>query len=459
MLLQWGLIDAQGLLASLRVDILNFSKQHDSFSVKHLLDLYLQEKLNLAPGFQRASVWVKKDQQALIDTILRQLPLPNLFLWEHKEGNKVVFDVIDGKQRIESLLAFTRKRKPLVVKFEPNGDSDWSNQDSDYWTWKDLQRFEARVARRLESYEFPVVVVRGSLLDIELVFIRINSTGKKLSSQEIRHAKWYKNSELLLAAESIAKSCKYETYFVDMGILSASQITRMKAVELITELMLSIEKQDVLDRKKALDTVMGNKSINKNTIGRLVREVKSVLDLIRKQLPELRTTRFNKPSDFYALFFTIWKMKRDGYQLKDKGATALALTVLNQFSLSLARYRDAFRGGKRYQLSSTAREYHNSVQAGTDTARHRHTRVTIIEHLLHPIYVQKDSKRLFSLEQKQLLWHSSKDKVCKNPKCREPLTWKDVRMDHIKAHTKLGRTDLRNAQILCSRCNLHKAAQ
>jgi 5-methylcytosine-specific restriction endonuclease McrA len=438
---------------------LNFAKQHASFSVKHLLDLYQQEKLNLEPGFQRESVWTKKDQLALIDTILRQLPLPNLFLWEHKEGHKIVFDVIDGKQRIEALLAFTRKRKPLVIKIDPNGDSDWSNQDLDYWTWKELQRFESKVARRLESYEFPVVVVRGSLLDIELVFIRINSTGKKLSGQEILHAKWYKNSDLLLAAESIAKSRKYETYFIDMGILSAGQITRMKAVELITELMLSIQIEDVLDRKKSLDRVMGNTSINKNTIRRLVREVKSVLDLIAKQLPELRTTRFNKPSDFYALFFAIWKMKRDGYQLKDKRATALAFKVLNQFSLSLTRYRDAFRGGKRYQLSSTAREYHNSVQAGTDTARHRRTRVTTIEHLLHPIYAQKDSKRLFSLEQKQLLWHSSKDKVCTNPKCRKPLTWKDVRMDHIKAHTKGGWTDLSNAQILCSPCNLHKAAQ
>ena len=58
---------------------MNFAKQHDSFSVKHLLDLYLQEKLNLEPGFQRASVWTKKDQLALIDTILRQMPLPNLF--------------------------------------------------------------------------------------------------------------------------------------------------------------------------------------------------------------------------------------------------------------------------------------------------------------------------------------------------------------------------------------------
>jgi len=435
---------------------LNFSKQHDSFSIKRLLALREEGKLNLEPGFQRSSVWQPKDQKALIDTIVRQMPLPNLFLWEHKEGHKVIFDVIDGKQRIESLLAFTRKRMPLVVKCETNGE--WLNQDFDEWTWKELQKFEPKVTKQFLSYEFPVVIVRGGLPDIELVFIRINSTGKKLSGQEIRHARWYKNSGLLLASESIAKSKKYEGYFRDMGILSSGQITRMKAVELITELMLTIQFESVLDRKKTLDKVMSNESVNKNTIGRLSREVKSTLDLIRKQLPQLKTTRFNKASDFYALFFAVWKMKRDGYELKDRRATALAFKVLNQFSLELARYRDAFRTGERYQLTSTAREYHNSVQAGTDTARHRKARVKIIEQLLHSIYPRKDSKRIFSLEQKQLLWHSSKDKACRNSKCRKALTWNDVRMDHIRAHTKGGRTDLSNAQILCATCNSKKAA-
>jgi 5-methylcytosine-specific restriction endonuclease McrA len=33
------------------------------------------------------------------------------------------------------------------------------------------------------------------------------------------------------------------------------------------------------------------------------------------------------------------------------------------------------------------------------------------------------------------------------------LGWKDVRMDHIKAHNKGGFTDLSNAQILCVSCN------
>jgi 5-methylcytosine-specific restriction endonuclease McrA len=435
---------------------MSFTKDHDSFSIRKILAWNNAGKLNLNPGFQRASVWVKKDRQMLIDTILRGMPLPNLFLWEHKEGNKVVYDVIDGKQRIESLLEFTKHREPLSLKFDPEGDSDWVWKEVYEWTWKEIKQTETKITSRFLDYEFPVVLVKGSLPDIEQVFIRINSTGKKLTPQEIRHAKWYENSELLLTAEAIAKTKKYEKYFLEMGILSPGQITRMKAIELITELMLSIEKQDVLDRKKSLDSVMGNKSINKNTIAKLGRDVKSILDLIKNIFPDLHTSRFSRSSDFYALFFAVWKMKRDGHSLKDKQIANMAFQVLNQLGLELSEYRQSFKNGKPKKLKSPALEYHNTVLEGTDTARHRRDRVRIIESILRPIFNQKDAKRLFSIEQKQILWHSSKDKCCSNPECGKILTWKDVRMDHIKAHTKGGRTDLRNAQILCSKCNSSK---
>lgn len=438
---------------------MNFSKQHKSFSIKKLLDFNRQSKLNLNPGFQRASVWTLKERRLLIDTILRDRPLPNLFLWEHKEGNKVVYDVIDGKQRIESLLEFTKPRAPISVKFAPESDPDWKCRDACEWTWKELQSHEPKITQRLLKYEFPVVIVQGTLPDVEQVFIRINSTGKKLTPQEIRHSKWYKNSDLLTEAETIAKTKKYENYFQTMGILSPGQVTRMKAIELLTEFMLSIERQDVLDRKKALDSVMGNKAINKNTIARLGREVKTTLDIVRKIFPELHTSRFSKVTDFYALFFAVWKMKRDGYALTDKPSAPLAFTVLNLVGLELSAYRQSFKEGERKMLRSPAREYHNTVLEGTDSAKHRRERVRIIESMLRPIFPQKDSKRLFSIEQKQLLWHSAKDKCCSNSNCKKVLTWRDVRMDHIKAHSQGGVTDLSNAQILCISCNAVKGGK
>lgn len=433
---------------------MQFTKKHSVLTVKQILGYHERGKLNLNPGFQRESVWQEKERRELIDTILRGMPLPNVFLWEHKEGNKVVLDVIDGKQRIESILEFTKKIKPLHLKaFSPDRLSGWDYQESWDWSWKELQLEEPKVAREFLKYEIPTVVVKGSLYDIERVFVRINSTGKKLTKQEIRHARWQKN-DVLKQAEAIAKS--NNKYFRELHILSEGQITRMKAVELVSEIMLSIANDSVLDKKAALDRIIGNDAIHGSTLARVSRETKSILKYLEKNFSSIKTTRFRKVSDFYALVFSLWKMKRDACRLNDNKAIELATVMLTSMSLELSDYSQSVKDGKPKRLSSVARRYHDTVVAGTDTARNRNERVRIIESLMRTVFKSKDKKRLFTPEQKELLWHGNKDKKCAHPGCNVTLTWDNVQIDHIKAHSKGGRTNLANAQLMCAKHNQKK---
>lgn len=439
---------------------MKFVKKHTSLTVKQLLAYHQQGKLNLNPGFQRRSVWKPADQRLLIDTLLRDMPLPNLFFWERKAGNKIVYDVIDGKQRIEALLAFAHQRiKPLALKFDPEGDPDWVNQDVHTWSWKELQAYESKVTRNFLNYEFPVVQIAGTLPEVEKVFVRINSTGTQLTSQEVRNAKWYKNSPLLVAAHEIAKTPRYEKYFVEMGVLSEAQLSRMKAIELIVELMLSIQKEDVLDRKKSIDKVMAVDSINGNTLKRLTREVKSMMDLIKSMFPDLKTSRFSKSSDFYSLFFVMWKLSRDGYVVKDSDSAQLSFLVLNDLGLEIAQYRTQQRAGEPYKLEGNAKAYFQTITEGTDSAVNRRARNKIIEDLLLPIYKRKDPNRAFSKEQKQLLWGQKRDLRCPGPDCNVILDWRDIHVDHVMPHSKGGATTIENGRLLCSKCNLAKGAK
>lgn len=439
---------------------MKFAKTHTSLTVKQLLAYHQQGKLNLNPGFQRQSVWKPTDQRLLIDTLLRGMPLPNLFFWERKVGNKIIYDVIDGKQRIEALLAFAQQRvMPLTLKFDPEGDPDWANQDGDTWSWKELQEYENKVAKKFLNYEFPVVQIAGSLPEVEKVFVRINSTGKQLSAQEVRNAKWYQNSPLLVAAHGIAKTAKYDKYFVEMGVLSEAQLSRMKAIELIVELMLTIQKEDVLDRKKSIDKVMAVDTINGNTLKRLTREVKSMMDLMKSLFPDLKTSRFSKASDFYSLFFVMWKLKRDGYVAKDPDAAQLSFLVLNELGLEIAQYRTQQRAGQPCKLEGDAKAYFQTIMEGTDSAVNRRARNKIIEDLLTPIYKRKDPNRAFSKEQKQLLWGQKRDLRCPGPDCNVILDWRDVHVDHVMPHSKGGATTIENGRLLCSKCNLAKGAK
>jgi len=72
-------------------------------TTKTILDLqnrFQGRNLNLEPGFQRQSVWADRDRAKLIDSILRNYPLPAIFLYKREDEGHVVYDVIDGKQRL-----------------------------------------------------------------------------------------------------------------------------------------------------------------------------------------------------------------------------------------------------------------------------------------------------------------------------------------------------------------------
>src|ERR1700761_4832362 len=76
-------------------------------SVLDLRSLYDHNHLNLEPGFQRDSVWKPRARLLLIDSILRNYSLPAICLYKREVKGDLVYDVIDGKQRLESILMFT----------------------------------------------------------------------------------------------------------------------------------------------------------------------------------------------------------------------------------------------------------------------------------------------------------------------------------------------------------------
>lgn len=60
--------------------------------------------LNLTPSYQRGDVWSAADRSALIESILRGIPLPSIILLK-KKGNEP-HEVVDGKQRLTAILRF-----------------------------------------------------------------------------------------------------------------------------------------------------------------------------------------------------------------------------------------------------------------------------------------------------------------------------------------------------------------
>jgi hypothetical protein len=137
--------------------------------------------LNLAPDYQRRKRWDDTKRSHLIESLLINIPIPPVFLYERDLAK---YEVMDGQQRLSAIHSFFNNEfvlKGLVKWPELNGRS-----------YTDLpNRIQAGLNRRglaaviilTESGQSP-----ESAMEIrQYVFERLNTGGEKLNAQEIRN--------------------------------------------------------------------------------------------------------------------------------------------------------------------------------------------------------------------------------------------------------------------------------
>jgi Protein of unknown function DUF262 len=207
------------------------------------LDLNRNNQLDLEPPYQRKSVWTLKERKLFLDTIFRQYPCPPVFLHQTKDSDgKAQYHVVDGKQRLETVIKFANGDFPLGDNLTDLGVSG-----------KRFSGLDAAQKRLFWDYIFTVEmldIIEGIVLDE--VFSRINTNARKLERQELRHAKydgWFVNFVEQEAEKEEWKRLK---------VVTTARAKRMKDSQFISELFLVILDgqmvgfdQDYLDTKYA----------------------------------------------------------------------------------------------------------------------------------------------------------------------------------------------------------------
>jgi hypothetical protein len=209
--------------------------------VSWLLDLERNNQLNLNPSYQRKSVWTRKDKQFFLDTIFRNFPSPAIFL--HKtisETGQTRYAVVDGKQRITTIIEFISDTVRIA--------SDYGDSRLDSKKWSDLQG-DIELNKALWNYQITVEIIDfdDSPL-INQVFDRLNRNSRRLTDQELRHAKF--DGWLIRSVEAEIERPEWRT----LGIVTNARSKRMADAQFMSELYLvALEKkilgfdQDQLD--------------------------------------------------------------------------------------------------------------------------------------------------------------------------------------------------------------------
>jgi hypothetical protein len=423
---------------------------YGSKDLQDFISLHKEGRLNLEPGFQRQSVWNLNDRKKLIQSILQNYPVPSIFLYRRPDDNgRLNYDVLDGKQRLESAFMFLGAHSFKRDRFNIKAKLSEHDETKD-WDWNKLKK--ARYEHAITGYKFQTVEISGDLSEIIDLFVRINSTGKRLTSQEKRHARFY-HSDFLRVSGNLGK--KYQRFFLENRILTKGLVSRMKHVELVCELLASIHTDQLLNKKTALDKIISGEAINLKALRRCKIEFVKTVNLLKKVFPNLKSTRFAYSAEFYSLFMMVHQLEKDKLILTDRKRNQQAQKLLGWLSNGVDELRGQISKGKgtkpEQQLFAN---YLFTTRGDSDSSTTRNRRAEVLRQLFSGLFEKKDENRGFNAEQRRLFWNSEESKKCTS--CGEKLSWGNFTIDHIKPHALGGRSELTNAALMCQSCNSRK---
>lgn len=82
--------------------------------------------------------------------------------------------------------------------------------------------------------------------------------------------------------------------------------------------MASIHNNEPINKKKALDDIIGEQSVDGRSLHRCMNDFVHTLNIVKRMFPDLHTTRFANAVDFYSLLLLVNEMDKQRCLLTDR---------------------------------------------------------------------------------------------------------------------------------------------
>ncbi len=199
-----------------------------TYTVSDFIEWHAKKQLVLAPEFQRGSVWSPSAKVFLIDTILNDLPMPQIYFRTklNSQSQTTVREVVDGQQRLRAILEFASGNLKLSSKspnFKGKAYRDLSVEDQEQFL----------------AYRIPVVqLVNADDAEVLEVFARLNSYSVKVTPAELRHAEF--SEPVKWAIYDAARH--WSVLWGDLKVVSTRDTVRLKHTTLIAEMFIALDR-------------------------------------------------------------------------------------------------------------------------------------------------------------------------------------------------------------------------
>lgn len=390
--------------------------QNEIFSVRDFCEYRGWFEINRT--YQRESgVWSLKDKQHLIDTILRNLDIPKIYLG--KLGDRD-YEVVDGQQRIETVQDFRDG------EFSLRGNISGWDLDGKYYG--DLSE---ELVRQFNDFEIHVVVLEDFTdEDIRSMFRKLQR-GQPLNWREKLNA--YPGSIVPLT-----RGITEHPFFEKVDV----SLNRYRAFGFAARFLL-LEDRGPTDISPRYVREFFRQNKNKSSGWDIAGKVKQVLNYLdntfEEPIPEL-----NKEAWVFNLYL-LTSFLIENYDMSDERDQLETFYIDTWHNMNEARESGTSLGA--------VAKFVDANSSGTTSKTNIETRYEyLVEEYLreNPDLNILDSERAFNHFERATIWRNQ-SRQC--DECGDQISFEEMEAHHVELHSEGGQTSLENAQGLCSDCH------
>lgn len=348
-------------------------------------DQFIAKNLVLKPPYQRKPVWAARQKNALIESLLMAVPVPEIFIHETVQEDQndttqfsTVNAIVDGQQRTRAVLQF------LGYETEP-GEQEFLEfgldklDTSSPWhglTYKTLPQSDQK---KLVSYKFQCRILKtDNEGEVRQMFARLNKFQMALKPQELRHAIYV--GPFVRAVDALSD----EPFWTENQLFTPQSLRRMQDVEYISELLIGVLHGPQPGNARAIDDFYVQYEDFDDEFPderEAVEAFRTALKYIVVLFPKLSEsqTRWKNRADLYSLFVVIASFLRRRGILPTNSVGGLRKD-LEKFSDDVAKSL----ANPTAKVRKAAHDYARAVEKGVNDRHRRAIRHEQLRGLVEP---------------------------------------------------------------------------
>lgn len=324
---------------------MEFNFPRNTKTVKEIYDAFKEDLLIIDNSYQRRKVWLLQDKVRLIETILLNLIVPEIFLWEcdiDAETGETVRHIVDGQQRINAIIDYICGNFKLNTKYLL--DENIKEQFGNYF----FTNLPGDTKKAIWSYDLSIVNIdkRCKEQDIKNLFFRLNLTDYSLNEQEKRNSL---SSEFGNASEKLSDDPFWEKH----KVFSAADIRRMKDVEFCSNILILV-REGIIDQtsQQKLNQVYDDLKEDYPEKESDIARVESAMRLIDDLTNEQTASFISKKAQIYSVFSFVLDLLDNDISMSQE--------IINKFTAFVSTY-NSFKNEKElvFEKDELVQEYEN----------------------------------------------------------------------------------------------------